>query len=445
MKSLLSLVLFCLIALLSCSPSKQLMSDAAMYEQSGMTKEAFDLYKQAYQVKPSNVDAHIAARKLGDKMLNDLLLQMQWANTKGEFEKAMDIFVQTESFYSTNKYLGLMMPSQFSQVYEEARTGKVNQLYTEAEALVLEGNFDKAQNLIQLLLRYDRNHEKAEYLSILAELYPSYTKGEKAKALGLYKEAYFHFKAVTDVDIEFKDAWNQQQQCAELAAYTLAYIPIHKSGLENEIEIALGTAVNQSILALNDPFIKLLDRQNMATLIQEQQVSMSAFFDEDKALAAGRFEGAKYVITGEIIGYSNQLGRKIADEKKGYLGKTIVAPKVRYQEYSQNRVLTASFKFQVLNTETGQILLTETIPFTESDATNYIVFDGDASSLYAGDWKFGLLGSRTDVVYNSKEAEVDKKLAARREPYSKVEMDYLFIDYVGHIVANKIAKFQPGG
>jgi len=429
----------------SCNSYKQLLLDAEKYEAGGMKEEALSIYSQIHNDDPRQVDAHISFNRLGEEIMNRYLASMRMSITAGSFDNAIETYHEAVALASQYRATGIEVSDQFEMHYNAARTGKADQLYDRAEVLVLEGRYEAAQNLLDEIYKYNRNHERAEYLELISELYPSYNRGVKAMGLGLYKEAYHHFIQVTCKDIEFKDAWERQNDCVEEGSYTLSYVPIHHYGAAKSIEVAIGAGVQQQVLELKDPFVKLLDRNNLTTLIDEQMNSMSAHFDEDAAIEVGKFKGAQYVLTGELVQYSNELGKVNFEYKKGYLGNSVDAKKVRYTEYAQSRRLEAHFKFQLLDAETGEVFVSQTIPFEGINWARYLDFDGNTSNLYAGEWKYTFLGSKLDEVYNSKEdkASMEKLASGSKTPISKTEFDNQLVLFIGDLVAQKISEFEP--
>lgn len=433
------------ISLGSCNSYKQLFLDAEKYEQGGMKEEALKLYTQIRAQDPHNVDAHISLNRIGDEIMNRYLADMRMSMTSGSFDNAMDTYHIALEFASKYRASGVSFFEQFEVQYNAARSGKADQLYNRAEVMVMEGRYEAAQDVIDKVYQFAPNHEQAEYLELLSELYPSYNRGVKAMDLGLNREAYNHFIQVTCKDIEFKNAWQLQNECVERGSYTISYVPIHHSGTEKSIEIAVGAGVQQQVLGLKDPFIHLLDRNNLSALIDEQMSSMSAHFDEEEAIEAGKFKGARYVLTGELVQYFNVLGPVSYEHKKGYLGDNVEAKKVRYTEYAQGRRIEAHFKYQLLDAETGQVFISQAVPFEGLDWAQYVDFDGNAANLYAGEWKYTFLGSKLDEVYNTAEdKELMQKMATgSRIPISKVEFDNRLVLFIGELVAQQISEFEP--
>jgi hypothetical protein len=82
---------------------------------------------------------------------------------------------------------------------------------------------------------------------------------------------------------------------------TIAYLLVDNPDVDGAIETATGASIKNAILGLKDPFIELLDRENIDHLLGEQIKGMSGLIDEKTAIQAGRLTGARYLLTGEVL------------------------------------------------------------------------------------------------------------------------------------------------
>lgn len=434
-----------LLLLAGCNSSRLLMEEAQQYEDAGMYSDAMDRYVELYDNNKTQVEAHISMKRVGQLLVDEVLLQARSKKALGDYDAAMDMYDQAHDISKKYAFLELTIPSQFAGFESELKAAWINDLYNEAEALVLREQYDEADKYINQIFRLDRDNQRAEYLSIMSELYPNYNKGKKAYELGLYREAHAFFQTVSDLDADFKDTPELMADCRDRCSFSVAYVPIHRNRIEQSVEVAVGTHIKDEILSAGSPFVRLLERENLDQLIEEQRQNMGAAFDEEKAVEAGMLEGAQYVLTGEFLKYTNTLGRQNYDEKKGYDGRTLFSNKVRYSEYSRERTIDASFKYQLINVETGQIHASGNIPIFDRDLVEYVVYEGNHERLHAGNWKSRIVGSRIDVVHSSVEekADLDRKLNGRRMNKSAMQMELEMVDMIACEVAQKVIDFSP--
>jgi tetratricopeptide (TPR) repeat protein len=433
------------VLLSSCNSTKSLYSEAAQYEDAAMYTQALDRYEEIYQSKRGEVEAHISMKRVAQLLLEKELAEVRTLQMKGAYEDALDKLDAATAIQKKYEFLELQTPAIYNGLQGQIKSSWVNDLYSTAEDLVMREQYEEAETYINKIYRLDRNNEKAAYLDLMAQLYPNYNKGKKAHDLGLYREAYSFMKTVTDIDVDFKDAMKIMDESKSKSSFTVAYVPFHRNGLDRSLEVSLATHIKQEILSSESPFVRLLERENIDRLIEEQKNNMSAAFSEDRAVEAGKLEGAQYVLTGEFLKYSNNLSKRYQEEKRGYTGKTMFSNKVRYTEYARERTIDASFKYQLIDVETGEIHASGNIPIEEHDRVNYAVYDGDPDNLYAGNWKSRIVGSRIDEVYNSDEekAALDAKLSGRTKNKSELQMEHEMIDFIACEIAAKVVDFSP--
>jgi len=125
---------------------------------------------------------------------------------------------------------------------------------------------------------------------------------------------------VTDRDAGYKDAWTLQEQTKSEAQVILAYVPLFERSLYNgaiglvgqgQLESQLSASTKQAILDLRDPLYVLVDRDNTAQLLAEQERQMSGVYDDRYVVEAGKLIGARYVLTARILRYDEVLKREI--------------------------------------------------------------------------------------------------------------------------------------
>lgn len=442
MTSRLLSIVFILFLATGCTYQRA-MHDGKVYSESGMHQEALQAYRTAWSTK-GRAESRVAMQRAAESHLSDLISEAQQALYTGEVDKAWDIAQDAERFIATLGSLNLLGEARLSRLQLDIRNSDATQRYALAEDLIKEGRFEEAETELLALLRKYPDHQEADYLLVMAQVYPSYNAGQLAMEKGLYREAYNYFLDVTRRDAAFKDALELRDLCLEEATFRLAYVPIHASGVASDFEMKIAASVKKEILASDDPFLKLLDRENIDKLLAEQMKGMSGLFDEEKAAQAGMLEGAEFVLAVEVIRYKNVQGKLKSAELKGYLGTSLrAASKVRYMEYFRRRAVEASIRYQIIHAETGQVFVSEMIPYTAEDVVNYAIFDGPSEDLHPGEWQYKILGSRYDVVDVEGFDALQEKLQGRRNLAGKAEMEHDLLEQVSRDIASRLQSFEP--
>ncbi len=168
--------------------------------------------------------------------------------------------------------------------------------------------------------------------------------------------------------------------------------------------------------------------------------------------------GSKAILVGKIISARKEEGRLIKRSQPGWLGKEVryvdaqgvkrtklVFDKVFYQEYEQENTVTCTFQYQLISTETGEILATDVLDISKEDEINYATFNGNTKYLFAGYWKNQHHKEPVDKRYGSysEKREFDRLLNARKNIKSTEALQNEIFDQIGQSVAAKLRGFNP--
>lgn len=438
-------ILFCVIIIISigCNPSKAFLEEAQKLESAGLHLEALEKYAALYQSDSSNIDAQIGAKKEAGFILNQKAGQAKSLLESGQIDASINLLNEVDDLLFTYQWLNLDKPMLLDMTRAEAKQAKGDWLYTSAESAVLNGQYEAAATYLSQLDRIRPATQEAQYLRLMMEIVPNYKKGIKAMELRLYREAHGYFKAVTDIDADYKDALQRLKDCQEKAAFTIAFVAKRSSHGHDQLESTLAAEIKKSIIQLQDPLIRLVDRDHLEDIIAEQQQMMEAGFNEASAVQAGKLLGAEYVIISELVNYKETTSRKSAFERKGWLGTNNHSPKVKYMEYRQKRTLEGGFRYQLMNAETGEVIAAGNIPFCVDDVLHFARFDGNHELLHSGFWKFQLIGSSQDYVEYDSESkdEIDALLSGRDQLKSVVDLQFELSRDIAERISQEIHLF----
>ena len=168
-------------------------------------------------------------------------------------------------------------------------------------------------------------------------------------------------------------------------------------------------------MKLNNPFLKLVNRDLTNTFINEQVLGMSGQVEEGTSAKAGELIGAKAVLTGKLVtcnkvnnpiskvskkGWSlRRIKKTDADGKKYY---DTVYDKIRYSIYSGNSKVDIGFQFQLSSTESSEILYTQLINKSKRDNVNYAESSSNYRNIIPGNWTWQNKNSNSDYRNDSK-------------------------------------------
>jgi tetratricopeptide (TPR) repeat protein len=441
--STLYLIFASAIILGACSGSRSTLKEAHKLEESGLGNEAFSRYQslwEEYQVP----DALIGMKRIAQQTLNTKLMTAKGRCLTSKHDEALDLYNDAFNYYERNAKLELMLPGNARLEYEQCRTSYLNDLYAQAESLAVQEKFEEAKSVIAQVLRMDANNKRAQYLETLCDIIPNYNAGKKAMELGLFRDAYESFNTITRLDASYKDALALRDEAISKARFTIAFISLEKekASANKDLNAQVAGTIKSKILGLKSPFIQLLDRDHLHAIAQEQSTSMSAMFDQDKALQAGKLLGAKYIITGQFLSFKENSTVQHTEEKRGFLGATTKAARIKYMENSGIVNIDANYRFDIIDAETGVVHASEVIPFFANREVVWATYNGNTEKVYPGNWKFQILESKADYVDQDGYDNL-QEMFGNKDKSTRASLATDMAEKIGNEVAKALKNFKP--
>jgi hypothetical protein len=436
------LLLILLIA--SCNSTRKQLKKAAVLEEGGLRMEAMQEYERIYR-ESGRPEALVGHRRIAQTTLQGMFQSAKMQCMQGNHEAALDSYGDAFAYQQRFRQLELAVPPNAESEVNECKLHYIDFLYTKAERQAQSYEFDEARATIRKIYSVDRDNKKARYLEILCEIIPKYEMGVKAFETGLYRDAYTYLNQVTSIDAAYKDALKLRDEALSKSRLNMAYLHIRSKEEGTDMQSTISGAIKGAILDLKNPFIRLIERDDLTKIVEEQMLSMGALMDEKSAIAAGKLMGARFIITGQTLSYSISNNNVRSVEKRGFMGPNTDSRKIKYTEYHGTRSLQGTFKFQILDAETGEIFESELIPLNYQMDADWALFggSGDSRNIYPGDWKFQLITSRADYVDLEGKQELDQLFANRSNASSESLLLSQIVSQIATKVARAVNDFQP--
>jgi tetratricopeptide (TPR) repeat protein len=361
-----SCLLFFSLIMLACSPSRKLMKEAETLENGGLSGEALNRYSQVYS-EYRHTDALVGMKRVAQKVFDGKLQNAQMQTMAGNYDDALAAYDDAIAFRSTYAHLELKSVRAPEEMRRDCRNLYIDALYQTAEDYVKNEDYDAAHILIQKIFRLDRNNKKAEYLDAMCEILPNYKAGIKAEEKELWREAYIYFNEVVRVDPGFSDATKRREEALKKGTFSLVYKITDNRFVENRHENALAAHIKGVLLKSDNPFIELLEREDLEVILQEQQETMSPQFEDGTGANAGKLKRASFVLSGELVNVTyDDTPEQISKCDCGAVYR-IYSDKVDCYAYSSSATINATFKFKLMDAETGKLYQSEVVKFSKED------------------------------------------------------------------------------
>jgi curli biogenesis system outer membrane secretion channel CsgG/Flp pilus assembly protein TadD len=401
MRSTTCIAPFLALALLvvSCSGSKSFSKKAEKLDEAGLYAEAADMYLQSTQRNSKNIDAKIGLKKTGQQVLNDKLSvffkNMAMGDSKGE---AVSAYLEAKRYQEQVQRLGVVLevPDHYKADFDRVKGEHLVDLYDQGQALLAKQDFRGAEQVFSQIAKLEPNYKDASSLQAVAYLEPLYRAGMADLDAGRYRKAYDELSRVLEKDASFKDASALRQQALTKGQYTIAVLPFTSDIQRAEITSRVQAHAMTALVETKDPFLKVVDRENIDRILEEQRLGLSGIVDDQTAVRVGNLIGAQAVLMGSVIDYREEPGTLRRSTKDGFesyrvqqvnkeTGEKYFITRykpVRYSEFYQENKVVMSFSYRLVSLETGEVLASKVMDRQAEDHIYYATYDGNADALF---------------------------------------------------------------
>lgn len=311
-----------LVVLAACSGAGRLAKEGERSERAGDPEGAYASYRTAMLERPGHARARAGAQRTGQQVLMLLEAAASSAFLAGDHELGEQRWRTVNEFAARATAEGLVLrrDPQVEERRLQARRSHVAGLYERALQAFEEERFQPCRELLNEVLTLEPDHAEAPHLLRMAELEPKYRVARRAFEEGRWREAHGGLEVVLAGDPAYKDARSLRDAARANASYTLALVAVEEQGVAaratyaarvNGVPAALATAIKEELLALRDPFLVLVARDQTEALLAEQQRALDGIYDERTAARAGQLLGARYVLMTKLLRYEEGIGRHL--------------------------------------------------------------------------------------------------------------------------------------
>lgn len=394
------IVVFCLCAAIvaGCSGSKSFSKKGEKLDAAGLYAEAADMFFQSAQRNAKNVDAKIGLKRTGQQVLNDRLSAffklLAVGGSKGD---AVQAYLDAEAFKDRVDRVGvkLEIPDSYKADFEKVKAEHLIDLYNEGQGLFEKEQFAAAEKVFARIAKLEPGYKDASSLQSVAYVEPLYRMGKVDLEAGNYRKAYGQFSKVVEKNSAYKDASTLRQEALTKGQFTVAVLPFTATGKNSTMAANVQAHAMTALTGSKDPFLKVVDRENIERILEEQRLGLSGVVDEQTAVRVGNLIGAQAVLMGTVVDYREVPGQLRRSTKDGFESYRIQQVNketgekyyltrykpVRYTEYYQENKVILSFNYRLVSLETGEVLVSKVSEKESSDHMYYASYDGNKEAL----------------------------------------------------------------
>ena len=406
-----SLLIFTLV---SCDTPKSLTKKGDKFAEKNLYQDASIWYMKALNKKVDFIAAKEGLRFSGQKQVNAFLDDFFKSKNFGDKRSAIYHYRNAkQTKEKIKKYnINLDIPSTYTTDYNSLIDDYVSTIYDEAMDLLEQENFFKSEILLKEVALLKPNFKNVNDLKNVATFEPIYRKANEFLELEKFRSAYYNYDKIPN---SYQETKQRKALALEAGLLTNAIVEFQNATRQSGGESAISALVSDKMMKLNNPFIKLVDRTYTQSFINEQIMGLSGHVAENTNAQAGELIGAKAIISGKLVSFSKQKNPIVKTEKKAWAERKVrkyneetekyfyetVYDKIKYQEYRGSTSVQIGFQFQLISTESGEILLTKLINLNRRDEVHFAESNTNYRNIIPGNWRWQIKQSPNEVIENS--------------------------------------------
>lgn len=413
MKKYIYLLLFSTL-LAACNSPKALYKKGMKLESKDLHEQACNYFIQSLDKKSEFVDSQIALKKSGQKVVNYYL--DEFFKAKNYQEKKASVYHYRSAFLFQEKVkhynIHLDIPGHYTGDFNIIVDEYVKKIYEEALSLLKNEKFDEAELVFKEVSLLKPSYKDVNDLQNVATYEPMYRAAVTYLETEKFRTAYYQF---AKIPFSYKDTEALQAMSLEAGLFTIGLMNFENATNKEGGESSVSAYVSENILSLHNPFVKLLDRTYTQTLINEQLMGLSGQTTSETAINAGELIGVKAILTGKLLSFSKEELPLRKQQKKAWYERRIKKynpetekhyyeneyDKIFYYDFYGSTSVEVSFQYQLISTESGEILLTDIIRLSDKDEIHYGTTNQNYQNIVPGYWKWQQKSHPSDEINTS--------------------------------------------
>ena len=389
------------ILIVACSSPKSLYKKGIKLQEKNLNEQACLYFMQSLDKKPDFTEANSALKTSGQRVVNHYLDEFFKSKNFQKEKEAVYLYRSAILFQKkVEKYkIQIEIPSHHTNDYNLLLDRYLDNIYTKALDLLSEEKFNEAEVLFKEVSLLKPSYRDVDDLQNVATFEPKYRSAVSFVEIEKFRAAYYEFNKISN---SYKDTKTLQKIALEAGLLTIGLMNFENVTNQKGGEASVSAYVSEKMIKLNNPFIKLVDRTKTQTLINEQIMGLSGQTTDNSSVNAGELIGVKAILTGKLISFSKTkkpikkevkkawIERKVKkynpDTEKHYF--EIEYDKIYYDEFYGSNEANISFQYQLISTESGEILLTDIIKLHNKDEVYFASSNYNYRNIVPGYWKW---------------------------------------------------------
>ncbi|MBA3663576.1 MAG: hypothetical protein H0W61_05125 [Bacteroidetes bacterium] len=375
-------LLFVIVILSGCSGTKKYFKAAERLEKQGLVNEAAEYYLESLQRKPTNVQARIKLKDVGQKHVGSMSSEFFRNYNTQQLEASLESFERLKAFTAKTEALSVTLdyPKSYEEDYQKAIETYCLKNYNQAYAMVNQKKYTEALAFIQKIKKYNPGYKTTGQLEIVAVCEPLYQNAVTCIENKNYPGALNLLTSIKSKTETYKDMQDLLMLASAQQTKSFILFAPKKSdnSAEKEIEDILFNSFNQ-VASQKFDYAKIINNTPF-TFIPD--VSGGSAANVDLIQAVRKATGADYFYTYDISNskeFNSGLQRM---SQKAFLKETVISGTVvtvdykpiDYSNIKASRSFSFNYNYKLINAYTNQIVSSQNQNVTAQDGVEYNEF-----------------------------------------------------------------------
>ncbi len=370
---------FVLLLLFSaCNLSKEYYEKGQKLEQAGMLAEAKDYYFKSLREDKDNIDARIALKKVGFRIISENMQDMKDQYSNQQYKDAIKIYHKTLDFVTKSKSNGidLSIDDRHATLYKDVVQNYCNELVGKADKFMGQEEYSKARELYAEILQFKPDNNEVREKFNFCEKEPIYKRAVSYLDEEKYRKAYYEFDQIDD----YRDARDLKKLAQKKATRVIAFVQMDYNYDRNVLYLE---KLQNKLLTHKDPFVKFV--------ISDKPLN---FRSTEELLQVGVEYNANTIFICKMNRLSISGTGLREKSKKGWEKQIIKSEgkwitrykKIYYRECKNQRTANLDISITLISTENKQIVFQNNVNTEVRDKIHYYEYK-NPKALRTGYWE----------------------------------------------------------
>jgi hypothetical protein len=388
-------LLFAALIVAGCSGSRKYFKAAEKLEKQGLVNEAANYYLESLQRKPTNVEARIKLKEVGQKYMSNMASEFFRNYNTQQLEASLESYERLKEFDEKTSLLDVKLdyPKTYDDDYQKAVDTYCSANYNKAYVLVNQKHYNEALTYIRKIEKYNKTYKNTQQLSIVATCEPLYQSAIASLENKNYNQAFGQLETIKSKTENYKDAKDLLELAKGQMAKSLIMLPPPNGSIEKDVEDYLFSNFNQVALQKLDK-VRIINNTPFQSA-GGATTDLSNTNNIDLVQAIRKATGADYFYVFDVSNkreYNSGISKTTAtgfQEVKVRKNDTLIITEYRPFDYNvvkAQRSFSYDFVYKVINAYTNQIVSSQTQNIRSQDGIEYQEFqrpfNGNINTLF---------------------------------------------------------------